>query len=84
MWVSTRNRAQLGLNEVEVTLTMSSLFTTLLVMCVGLTSILIAVLGGVQYVSWSGWAYVLIIPVQFITRRIIQRIRKAPQDEQGI
>jgi uncharacterized membrane protein len=79
-----RERAQLGLNEAEVNVTMSSLFTTLLVMCVGLTSVLIAALGGVHYVSWSGWAYLLIIPVQLFSRRIIQRIRKARQDEQAV
>jgi Endosomal/lysosomal potassium channel TMEM175 len=56
------DRVQLGLNEAEITMTVSSLFTTLLVVCVGLTSVLIAAPGGVQYVGWSGWAYFWLFP----------------------
>ncbi len=71
-----RKRGELELNEDEVNLTRSSLLSNLLVMCVGLVSILIAAIGGVSYTSLSGWIYLAIVPMHFISRLFTQRFWK--------
>ncbi len=71
-----RKRHELELNEVEVNITRSSLLSTLLVIGVGLASVLIAALGGVDYASLSGWIYMAIIPIHYISPRVTQRFWK--------
>jgi hypothetical protein len=58
-----RKREELDLNEVEVLMTKDAMLTFLLLMGIGLTSVLIAALGGVKYINWSGLAYASIFPV---------------------
>lgn len=73
-------RKELDLNEVEMNMTIERILSALVLICIGLASILIAALGGVAYVSWSGWIYLLIIPAQAIGRRVILRMISARQD----
>lgn len=61
-----RKRTELELNETEVYLTWRSILSYLLLAGVGLISIFIAAFGGLDYVSWSGWIYMLIIPLQVL------------------
>jgi uncharacterized membrane protein len=72
-------REELELNEVEVLMTKDAMLSFLLVMGIGLTSILIAALGGVQYVNWSGWIYAAIFPVLFISGNLTDRRKRALQ-----
>lgn len=76
-----RKRKELDLNEVEMSITLERILSTLLLIGIGLASILIAALGGVAYVSWSGWIYLLIIPVQILVRRVLQSMIGARQDK---
>ncbi|HLJ34510.1 MAG TPA: TMEM175 family protein [Ktedonobacteraceae bacterium] len=69
-------RQVLELNEVEINITRSSLLSTSIMICVGLASVLIAAVGGVGYVSLSGWIYIAIIPMHYISRHITQRFWK--------
>jgi uncharacterized membrane protein len=74
-----RKREELDLNEVEVLMTKDGMLSFLLVMGIGLTSVLIAALGGVKYISWSSWIYASIFPVLFISGNITNRRKKALQ-----
>lgn len=78
-----RNRLKLELNEAELHVTTSSILSTLLVICVGLASILIATFGGVQGVDWSGWIYLCIVPIHIISGRVVPVMRKARQNRQA-
>jgi len=77
-----RNRLKLELNDDELQVTLSSILSALLIVCVGLASILMATFGGAQYVSWSGWIYICVVPIHFISSRVIRRIGKARQNEE--
>lgn len=74
-----RKREELDLNEVEVLMTKDAMLSFLLVMGIGLTSLLIAALGGVEYVNWSGWIYAFIFPVLFISGNVTNRRKRALQ-----
>jgi hypothetical protein len=78
-----RNRLKLELNEAEFYVTISSVLSTLLVICVGLASILIATFGGVQAVDWSGWIYLCIVPIHIISGPITSVMRKVRQNRQA-
>jgi ABC-type Fe3+-siderophore transport system permease subunit len=68
-----RKRTELALNEIEIFLTWRSILSHLLLAGVGLTSILIAAFGGLNYVSWSSWIYLLIIPLQVLLTHFLRR-----------
>ncbi len=74
-----RKRDELELNEVEVSKTKEAILAFLLLLGIGFTLILIAALGGKQYVNWSGWIYLSIIPMDFINGYVTKKRRKALQ-----
>ncbi len=74
-----RKREELDLNEVEVLRTKYSMLSFLLVIGIALTSVLIAALGGVTYVDWSGGVYGFILPVMFIGGIVYNRRKRALQ-----
>lgn len=61
-----RKRAQLGLNEFEIFQTKHSLIDHLAMVGIGVISILIVVIFGSAASAWSGMAYFLIGPYEFI------------------
>ena len=72
-----RNRAELGLNALELFDTRTGMIASLLMAGVGLLSIVIAWLTHGNWINASGFVYVVIAPVQFIYRRIRGRQRRA-------
>jgi uncharacterized membrane protein len=74
-----RKREELELNEVEVLRTKDAMLSFVLVMGIGLSSVLIAALGGVKYVKWSGWIYAGIPLVLFISGNVTKRRKRALQ-----
>jgi uncharacterized membrane protein len=72
-----RLRADLGLDALELSVTREELQGFLLNVAVGLLSMAIAVLGGVGALSWAGYAYLLLFPLQAINGVVMgQRRRK--------
>ncbi len=70
------SRDTLGLNAQETSITREEIQGFLLSMGVGLTSITIAVLGGEATVAWSGWAYLLLFPLQVTNGYLMDARRK--------
>ncbi len=71
-----KKRRELELNEAEVNITRTNLLFTLLMISVGLTSVLIATVSGVAHASLSGWIYLALIPMHFISRHVTQKFWK--------
>lgn len=69
-------RDALGLDARERSVTREEIQGFLLNALVGLGSVGIANLGGEATVSWAGWIYVLILPVQIFNGRIMAARRK--------
>lgn len=70
-------RHALGLDARELLATRKETQSFLLNVLVGLISIVIAVLGGPGTLSWAGWAYVLIAPLQTVNGHVMgSRIRR--------
>ena len=72
-----RNRAELGLNALELFDTRTGMIASLLMAGVGLLSIVIAWLTHGDGINASGFVYVVIAPLQFIYRHIRGRQRRA-------
>ena len=71
-----RLRAELELDALELSVTREELQGFLLNVAVGLLSIAIAVLGDVDTLSWAGYAYLLLFPLQAINGRVMGLRRK--------
>ena len=72
-------RATLELDPREQSVTQEEMQGCVLNISVGLVSVAIAVLGGAGAVSWAGYVYVLIFPLQTINGRVMgSRRRKLP------
>lgn len=69
-------RADLELDELELSVTREELQGFLLNGAVGLLSIAIAVLGGAPLVAWAGYAYILLFPLQFTNGYVMGSRRK--------
>lgn len=75
-WRAYSLRDALGLDARERSVTREEIQGFLLNALVGLGSVGIANLGGEATVSWAGWIYVLILPVQIFNGRIMAARRK--------
>jgi uncharacterized membrane protein len=72
-------RTALELDARELSVTREEIQAALLNIAVGLVSVAIAVLGGATAVSWAGYAYLLLFPLQSINGRVMgYRRRKLP------
>jgi len=71
-----RLRAELELDALELSVTREELQGFLLNVAVGLLSIAIAILGDVDTLSWAGYAYLLLFPLQAINGRVMGFRRK--------
>jgi uncharacterized membrane protein len=69
-------RTTLELDARELSMTREEIQGTLLNISVGLASVAIAVLGGERLVSWAGYVYVLVFPLQTINGRVMGSRRK--------
>jgi uncharacterized membrane protein len=69
-------RATLDLDERELSVTREELQASLLNISVGLASVAIAFLGGERLLSWAGYVYVLVFPLQVINGRVMGSRRK--------
>ena len=69
-------RATLELDARELSVTREEIQSSLLNISVGLASVAIAVLGGVGWISWAGYVYVLVFPLQVINGRVMGTRRK--------
>jgi uncharacterized membrane protein len=78
-------RGTLELSARELSVTREEIQGYLLNVSVGLASVAIAVLGGVEAASWAGLAYLLIFPLQTINGRAMnsrrRRLESGPSDE---
>jgi uncharacterized membrane protein len=75
-WRAYALRGMLELNAYEASITRQEIQGYLLLAGVGLTSIAIALLGGVEASSWAGWVYLLIWPLMRINGYIMARHRR--------
>jgi hypothetical protein len=66
----------LKLDAYEASITRQEIQGYLLLAGVGLTSIVVALLGGVEASSWAGWVYLLIWPLMRIHGYIMARRRR--------
>ena len=78
-----RWRAVLELDALELSVTREEMQGFLLNVAVGLLSIAIAVLGGVGALSWAGYAYLLLFPLQAINGRVMGNRRKKLRSPEG-
>jgi len=69
-------RDALELDARELSVTREEIQACLLNISVGLASVAIAVLGGVATISWAGYVYVLLFPLQTINGRVMGSRRK--------
>ena len=69
-------RDALELDARELSVTREEIQSCLLNISVGLASVAIAVLGGVATISWAGYVYVLLFPLQTINGRVMGSRRK--------
>ena len=69
-------RDALELDARELSVTREEIQSCLLNISVGLASTAIAVLGGVATISWAGYVYVLLFPLQTINGRVMGSRRK--------
>lgn len=78
-WRAYFLREPLGLNARELWVTRTEIQSFLLNVAVGLTSVTVAAVGGEDWINWSGWIYVLILPLQVLNGRLMNsRWRKGP------
>jgi uncharacterized membrane protein len=78
-----RLRAALELDALELSVTREELQSFLLNVAVGLLSITIAILGGVDALSWAGYAYLLLFPLQAINGRVMGIRRRKLRSPEG-
>jgi len=71
-----RLRNDLELDALELSVTREETQSFLLNMAVGLISMAIAILGGVVALSWAGYAYLLLFPLQTINGYVMGSRRK--------
>jgi uncharacterized membrane protein len=71
-----RLRNDLELDALELSVTREETQSFLLNMAVGLISMAIAILGGVAALSWAGYAYLLLFPLQTINGYVMGSRRK--------
>ena len=76
-----RLRTVLELDALELSVTREELQGFLLNVAVGLLSMAIAVLGGIDAVAWAGYAYLLLFPLQAINGRVMGSRRKKLKEE---
>ena len=69
-------RASLELDERELLVTREEIQGFLLNIAVGLLSMAIAVLGGIDAVAWAGYAHLLLFPLQTINGRVMASRRR--------
>ena len=69
-------RDALELDARELSVTREEVQSCLLNISVGLASVAIAVLGGAATISWAGYVYVLLFPLQTINGRVMGSRRK--------
>ena len=69
-------RDALELDARELSVTREEIQSCLLNISVGLASVAIAVLGGVATISWAGYVYILLFPLQTINGRVMGSRRK--------
>jgi uncharacterized membrane protein len=74
-WRAYALRGMLELDAYEASITRQEIQGYLLLAAVGLTSIAVALLGGVEASSWAGWVYLLIWPLMTINGYIMARRR---------
>ncbi len=70
-------RDALELDARELSVTREEIQSCLLNISVGLASMAIAVLGGVATISWAGYVYILLFPLQTINGRVMGSRRKS-------
>jgi len=70
-------RDALELDARELSVTREEIQSCLLNISVGLASTAIAVLGGVATISWAGYVYILLFPLQTINGRVMGSRRKS-------
>jgi uncharacterized membrane protein len=75
-WRAYALRGMLELDAYEASITRQEIQGYLLLAAVGLTSIAVALLGGVEASSWAGWVYLLIWPLMTINGYIMTRRRR--------
>jgi hypothetical protein len=75
-WRAYALRDILKLDAYEASITRQELQGYLLLAGIGLTSIVVALLGGVEASSWAGWVYLLIWPLMTINGYIMARRRR--------
>jgi uncharacterized membrane protein len=75
-WRAYALRDILKLDAYEASITRQEIQGYLLLAGVGLTSIVVALLGGVEASSWAGWVYLLIWPLMRINGYIMARHRR--------
>jgi uncharacterized membrane protein len=75
-WRAYALRGMLELDAYEASITRQEIQGYLLLAAVGLTSIVVALLGGVEASSWAGWVYLLIWPLMTINGYIMARRRR--------
>jgi uncharacterized membrane protein len=75
-WRAYALRDILKLDAYEASITRQEIQGYLLLAGVGLTSIVVALLGGVEASSWAGWVYLLIWPLMRIHGYIMARRRR--------
>jgi hypothetical protein len=74
-WRAYSLRAVLELDTHELSVTREEMYGFLLNTAVGLTSVALAVLGGEGAISWAGWIYLLLFPLQVINGRLMKSRR---------
>ena len=75
-WRAYALRGTLELDAYEASITRQEIQGYLLLAAVGLTSIAVALLGGVEAGSWAGWVYLLSWPLMTIHGYIMARRRR--------
>ena len=78
-----RLRTVLELDALELSVTREELQGFLLNVAVGLLSMAIAVLGGVDAIAWAGYAYILLFPLQTINGRVMGSRRRKLRSTAG-
>jgi uncharacterized membrane protein len=69
-------RGTLGLDAYETSITREEIQSFLLMMGVGLASVAIAFFGGEDAISWAGWVYLLLVPLQAINGYLMSSRRR--------
>jgi uncharacterized membrane protein len=73
-------RAALELDARETSVTREEIQGYLLNVSVGLVSMAVAILGGEEAVSWAGYVYLLVVPLQTINGRVMGSRRRKNRD----